>query len=39
MRTVRENVGTRKSAFMLTSDGNRERWDISSAHFAAGSEA
>src|SRR5258708_5704793 len=27
-------VGTRKGAFVLTSDGKRERWDISGPHFA-----
>jgi photosystem II stability/assembly factor-like uncharacterized protein len=27
-------VGTRKGAFILTSDGKRERWDISGPHFA-----
>ncbi len=29
MSTVRVLVGTRKGAFVLTSDGTRERWDIS----------
>jgi photosystem II stability/assembly factor-like uncharacterized protein len=27
-------VGTRKGAFVLTSDGKREKWDISGPHFA-----
>ena len=26
-------AGTRKGAFILTSDGKRERWDISGPHF------
>ena len=26
-------VGTRKGAFVLTSDGKRERWDVSGPHF------
>ena len=30
---VRVLVGTRKGAFVLTSDGKRERWDISGPHF------
>ena len=30
---VRILVGTRKGAFVLTSDGKRERWDISGPHF------
>ncbi|HKR49201.1 MAG TPA: exo-alpha-sialidase [Pseudonocardiaceae bacterium] len=34
MSGVRVLVGTRKGAFVLTSDGNRERWDISGPHFA-----
>ena len=34
MSGVRVLVGTRKGAFILTSDGKRERWDISSPHFA-----
>ena len=28
MSTVRVLVGTRKGAFILTSDGKRERWDV-----------
>ncbi len=31
---VRVLVGTRKGAFILTSDAGRERWDISGPHFA-----
>ena len=31
---VRVLVGTRKGAFVLTSDGKREKWDISGPHFA-----
>jgi len=27
-------VGTRKGAFILTSDGKREKWDVSALHFA-----
>src|SRR5271163_2925134 len=34
MSQVRVLVGTRKGAFVLTSDGKRERWDISGPHFA-----
>jgi photosystem II stability/assembly factor-like uncharacterized protein len=34
MSAVRLLVGTRKGAFVLTSDGKRERWDISGPHFA-----
>jgi photosystem II stability/assembly factor-like uncharacterized protein len=34
MSGVRVLVGTRKGAFILTSDGKRERWDISAPHFA-----
>jgi photosystem II stability/assembly factor-like uncharacterized protein len=33
MSTVRVLVGTRKGAFVLTSDGKRDRWDISGPHF------
>jgi photosystem II stability/assembly factor-like uncharacterized protein len=33
MSTVRVLVGTRKGAFVLSSDGKRERWDISGPHF------
>ncbi len=31
---VRVLVGTRKGAFILTSDAKRERWDVSGPHFA-----
>ncbi|MGP8251631.1 MAG: WD40/YVTN/BNR-like repeat-containing protein [Terracidiphilus sp.] len=34
MSGVRVLVGTRKGAFVLTSDGKREAWDISGPHFA-----
>lgn len=34
MSGVRLLVGTRKGAFVLTSDERRERWDISGPHFA-----
>ncbi len=34
MSTVRVLVGTRKGAFILTSDGTRKRWDVSGPHFA-----
>ena len=34
MSRVRVLVGTRKGAFVLTSDGKREQWDISGPHFA-----
>jgi len=34
MGNVRVLVGTRKGAFILTSDGKRERWDVSGPHFA-----
>ncbi len=33
MSKVRLLVGTRKGAFVLTSDGKRERWDINGPHF------
>src|SRR5689334_5872214 len=33
MSSVRVLVGTRKGAFILTSDGRRERWDVSGPHF------
>jgi hypothetical protein len=33
MSGVRVLVGTRKGAFILTSDGARERWDVSGPHF------
>jgi photosystem II stability/assembly factor-like uncharacterized protein len=34
MSGVRVLVGTRKGAFILTSDGKRENWDVSGPHFA-----
>lgn len=34
MSEVRVLVGTRKGAFILTSDGKREKWDVSGPHFA-----
>jgi hypothetical protein len=33
MSKVRVLVGTRKGAFVLTSDGKRESWDVSGPHF------
>jgi len=34
MSSVRVLVGTRKGAFILTSDGKRENWEVSGPHFA-----
>ena len=34
MSNVRVLVGTRKGAFILTSDGKRQKWDVSGPHFA-----
>jgi len=34
MSKVRVLVGTRKGAFVLTSDGKRKSWDVSGPHFA-----
>src|SRR5918911_4394499 len=34
MSTTRVLVGTRKGAFILTSDERRERWDVNGPHFA-----
>ena len=34
MSKVRVLVGTRKGAFILTSDGTRKRWKVSGPHFA-----
>ena len=34
MSGVRVLVGTRKGAFVLTSDGRRDRWEVSGPHFA-----
>ncbi len=33
MSSVRVLVGTRKGAFVLTSDGKRQRWEVSGPHF------
>jgi len=33
MSSVRVLVGTRKGAFILTSDGKRESWDVTGPHF------
>lgn len=33
MSRVRVFVGTKKGAFILTSDGSRRRWDVSGPHF------
>ncbi len=34
MNTIRVLVGTRKGAFLLTSDEKRENWEVSGPHFA-----
>ncbi len=34
MSAVRVLVGTKKGAFVLTSDGKRQKWDVSGPHFA-----
>src|ERR1700754_4330052 len=34
MTKVRVLVGTRKGAFILTSDGTRKDWEVSGPHFA-----
>ncbi|MCC6591125.1 MAG: exo-alpha-sialidase [Bryobacterales bacterium] len=34
MSQVRVLVGTRKGAFILSSDGSRRKWDVSGPHFA-----
>ena len=34
MSKVRLLVGTRKGAFVLTSDGKRKKWEVSGPHFA-----
>ena len=34
MTGVRVLAGTRKGAFVLTSDGKRDKWDVSGPHFA-----
>ncbi len=36
MSSVRVLVGTRKGAFILTSNEKRKRWKISGPHFAGG---
>ena len=33
MSGVRVLVGTRKGAFILTADGERERWKVAGPHF------
>lgn len=33
LSSIRVLVGTRKGAFVLTSDGKREKWDVSGPHF------
>jgi hypothetical protein len=33
MSRVRVLVGTRKGAFILTSDGTREQWNVTGPHF------
>src|ERR1700690_3031288 len=33
MTSVRVLAGTRKGAFVLTSDGRRDRWEVSGPHF------
>ena len=33
MSAVRLLVGTRKGAFVLTSDGSRKNWDVAGPHF------
>ena len=33
MSSVRVLVGTKKGAFILTSDGKRQKWDVSGPHF------
>src|ERR1700750_1316536 len=34
MSKVRVLVGTHKGAFVLTSDGKRQQWEVSGPHFA-----
>ncbi len=34
MSKVRVLVGTKKGAFVLTSDGARAQWDVNGPHFA-----
>ena len=33
MSGVRLLVGTKKGAFVLTADGNREQWEVEGPHF------
>ena len=33
MSSVRVLVGTKKGAFILTSDGKREKWEVNGPHF------
>src|SRR6476469_285308 len=33
MSEIRVLVGTRKGAFILTSDGKRQKWEVSGPHF------
>jgi hypothetical protein len=34
MSTIRVLVGTKKGAFILTSDGKRQKWEVSGPFFA-----
>src|SRR5579864_3721337 len=34
MSKIRVLAGTKKGAFILTSDGKREKWEVSGPHFA-----
>ena len=34
MTAIRILVGTRKGAFILTSDGSRKKWNVDGPHFA-----
>ena len=34
MSSVRVLVGTKKGAFILTADGQREQWEVTGPHFA-----
>jgi photosystem II stability/assembly factor-like uncharacterized protein len=33
MSQIRAQIGTKKGAFVLTSDGKREKWDVAGPHF------
>ena len=33
MSTIRVLVGTKKGAFILTSDGKRKEWNVNGPHF------